>query len=352
MTLTQAHSKFKEAKCPEDIFDGVVTMDDLKEIFRTLSMLVHPDKNPRSKTKANEAFALLGNWRDRAEQKLKEGTYGDRSAIEPVVVTTKKTTYTLKRHLASADICNVYAGVDKDGKPVLAKVTRSPANNSMMLNEQQVLDYLWNDAPKKTSKAMCHIPEMVDSFELASGKIKKRVNVFMLKEGYVSLAEVMTAYPDGIDMRDAAWMLNRLLGALLVAHIAEVVHGAVLPENYIIHPEKHNGILINWAYAKRGWKPLTVISATNKDAYPPEVFNKPVKSSRGIDVYMAALMIKRLIGKNWPTVAPRIQGLFKACWLGPAHRTKDVWVLFTEFKELLEKIYGSRKYRKFEMPAK
>ncbi len=48
-------------------------------------------------------------------------------------------------------------------------------------------------------------------------------------DGFRSLTEVGTAYPDGVDPRDAAWMWRRLLVGLGFAHRAGVLHGAVLP---------------------------------------------------------------------------------------------------------------------------
>ena len=60
-----------------------------------------------------------------------------------------------------------------------------------------------------------------------------------------SLAQVHAAYPRGLDPRDAAWMWRRLLVALGTVHAAGVVHGAVLPDHVLIHPDLHD-TLIGW----------------------------------------------------------------------------------------------------------
>ena len=76
------------------------------------------------------------------------------------------------------------------------------------------------------------VPELRDSFTYRdqSSGADHVVNVLDHPQGMVSLAAVRSAYPDGLDPRDVAWMWRRLLVALGVAHRAGLVHGAVLPD--------------------------------------------------------------------------------------------------------------------------
>jgi hypothetical protein len=69
--------------------------------------------------------------------------------------------------------------------------------------------------------------------------IQRRVNLIGRLTGFRSLAVVRTAFPAGIDPRDAAWIWRRLLDAVGAAHRAGVIHGAVLPEHVMIHPAEH-----------------------------------------------------------------------------------------------------------------
>ena len=56
---------------------------------------------------------------------------------------------------------------------------------------------------------------------------QRHTNVLRAEAGYVSLAEVLRAYPSGLAPADAAWMFNRMLTALGIAHSLGIVHGAV-----------------------------------------------------------------------------------------------------------------------------
>ena len=359
MTFTEAVRLVNRATAPEDLFGKNPDAEVMKRAYRKMAALLHPDKvkDPKSKKKATEAFAKLTDWYERAEHKLSNGTYGDAKALsKPVVITTKKATYMITQRLASGDLSEVYAARDHDGNALVLKVPRSPVNNDLMKNEADRLKWMWNEAPTKGLKAMAHIPVLADSFDLQQGGgVRKRVNVLARLDGYVTLADVLQAYPKGIHWLDAAWMFNRMLGALLIAHQADIVHGAVIPTNMMIcpeHPAAHNGVLIDWTASVHAKDVIKIISGPYKDYYPPEVMAKK-PATFGTDVYMAAMCYLALLGGNVATRAfpdgthPRLKGLFRACWLGAAHRTQDVYELYKEFGVLT----GPRRFRPFAMPA-
>jgi len=301
-TLKEAHKVLLKARCPEDVF-GDLNGDppaSLKAAYRSWAKVTHVDlyTRPADKKTAHEAFTKLQSWHGVAEEKITRNTYGDRNHFDPVTIKTKTSVYTVTERITSGDLCEVYGGTGKDKKPVVLKVTRSPANNDMVTNESAQLKNLWANAPSRKLKAMARIPELIDSFELTQDKIKKRVNVFPRLDGYFTLAEVIKEYPDGLDPRDAAWMWNRLLTALLVAHQADVVHGAMLPKHFMVcpsAPNAHDGILIDWSYAVKKGEKLKAICPAERDYYPEEVFaKKPAHPS--MDIYMAALCMVRLLG--------------------------------------------------------
>jgi hypothetical protein len=166
--------------------------------------------------------------------------------------------------------------------------------------------------------------------------------------------DVITAYPNGIDVRDAAWMINRLLGALMVPHQAGIVHGAIVPNNFLLDFKTHNGVLVGWGFSVKSGNKLKAISTKYRNYYPKEVFDKlPVNS--GLDVYMAAKIFLKLVGGNietnqFPNSVPvQISNLFKACFLGPKYRTLDPYELHRDFSDELKNIYGPRKFREFKL---
>jgi serine/threonine protein kinase len=351
MTLQEAAQQLKIADCPEAIFDGVKSLLDLKKTFHAWSMVVHPD-GKKTKTEillATAAFARLSELNEMAKEKLKAGNYGNRLIMKKVTLKTKSHSYDLTERIPDGDISNVYGGRDERGKEIVAKVGRL-RNNDLLTNEQEILSYLWNEARTKSLPAMAHIPKLVESFELRYSTARKWVNVIERKVGYVTLADILKAVPAGLDLRDAAWMFNRLLAALCIPHQAHVVHGAVLPQHFLIHGEKHNGVLIDWCYAKRNNKPLTVVVPGQHSFYPEEVFAKK-PSHKSMDVYMAAHCFIALLGKQWNTCPRPIKGIVNTCLLGPKHRPSNVFELHKDFNEQLKTVLGPRKYRKFEMPV-
>jgi hypothetical protein len=50
------------ALTPEEIFGKVSSSEELRQEYRRLSKLVHPDLNPTDKTRASSAFGQLVTW--------------------------------------------------------------------------------------------------------------------------------------------------------------------------------------------------------------------------------------------------------------------------------------------------
>lgn len=309
---------------------------------------MHPDKNLGDSSAAG-AFLLLEKWKTFANEKVKAGTYGKRNSIKPVMLTSKTTAYTFYEKLEDGDICTIYAGMDKSGKPVIGKIPRDPKNNDLLENEFKALKYLRNEAVTKDLKAMCHLPRIENSVMLTQAGKNYRVNVIASLTGYVSLRKIIDAYPDGLDIRDAAWMFNRLLGAILVAQQAGVVHGAILPEHVMVDPVNHNAVLMDWCYASTNGALIKAISSRNKSLYAPEILGKK-KPSTATDIYMAAKCLKLALGKKLDGCHPSIYGIISACFLTQRHRTGDAWELFNDFKQAMEAVFGPRKFRKFDWP--
>jgi serine/threonine protein kinase len=355
MTKTTLIKKLKGAKHAEDIFGAEA---DVKSNYREFAKLLHPDKNPNDKHAA-EAFAILSDFYGQAELLIAKGKYGDVGAIvKPIKLSTKKAVYTITDVLAAGDFCQVYDATSdvKDAPNVVVKVVRSAANNDLLANEAKQLNYMRTASPMKTKPVMKHIPQIVDSFILNQGSVNKQVVVLRKLEDHVSLADVLKAFPDGLELADAAWMFNRLLAALLAVHQSDLVHAAVLPPHFLIHPPSHNGVLIDWSYCVPKSGTVKAICPGWKSFYPDEILEKrPVNF--GTDLYMAANIFTALVGGDWvnrklPAKLPKtIQGLIRACWLGQRHRSSDVFELFEDFKRALEDTFGKPKFRQFNMPV-
>ena len=335
-----------KAVCPEDIF-GVMNGEPLAVKLKKLAKQVHPDLFLKlsEKAKAEEAFKRLQEWYDKAEEKVAAGTYGDKDAAN-IVINTKADSYTLKSKLSSGDISDVYTGENKHKRSILAKIVRTPANNDLAANEAKVVKQIKENLIAKSLIVEQHIPDLLDSFELNDGKLKKRVNIFLYKAGGYTLAQVKQAYPNGVKLEDAAWMFNRILGALIGAHIAGIVHGSIIPDHVLIYPKTHNGILLDWTCSVLQGRNIKAISPSRKDFYPHEVLKKE-PATFATDVYMAAKCLDFIVEKPTPVA---LQGFIRCCFLHQTRRPTDVGKLHSDFRELLAAFFGPPKFHEFVMP--
>ena len=123
--------KLDGATCPEEVFGGVSTPEELTRAYHKLARLVHPDTAPLAlQDRAADYFARLVIWRERAEKKLAAGAWGDRKPhFDPVTLTVQGRTLTLTGILAEGLISTVYEAT-WDGEPdelrVVAKLVREP----------------------------------------------------------------------------------------------------------------------------------------------------------------------------------------------------------------------------------
>ena len=241
------------------------------------------------------------------------------------------------------DIANLY-----QVSQGLLKIARDPADNDLMRREAITLARLREAIDPAL---LSYFPRLVGAQvrdDPRSG-IRRHVNLIGQLTGFRSLAEVRTAFPAGIDPRDAAWIWRRLLVAVGAAHRAGVIHGAVLPEHVLIHPAEHGLVLVDWCYsvpAPAGRVPAVVQRYLRW--YPPEVLAGD-PAGPDLDIWLVTQCMTELIGALRPA---RMAAFARGCLLAsPRRRPQDAWLLLAEFDELLERLYGPRTFRPFAMPG-
>lgn len=354
-TIPAALKALTAARWPEAVFghDAACVQDQ----FRAWAKIVHEDRaTAAQKPQAHEAFLLLTKLHDEALSKIGRGTYGDCRPTVTAVLRTKTVAYSLTSLIRSDDISDLYEATS-DGAPsapLVVKVVRDPRNNDLMKNEADVLA----SVPAKLAKPehAKYFPDLRDSFEAAFGKVKRRVNVFALTAGSVSLRQVRTAYPAGLDVKDAAWMWNRQLEALHLLHCQGYVHGAVTPDRFYIVPSTHEGFLVDFCCTVKAGQKVRAISPAWRQFYPAEVAAKvPVDFSS--DLFMSASCMAYLLGATTrPQIAPNgtplaIAGLMRSCWLGKAHRGDSAKQLYSDFKEVRKGLRWKKEFRPFALPV-
>jgi serine/threonine protein kinase len=362
------HAQVVKCIRPEDLF-GIFTGDtntqlgQLKSLYRKFAMIAHVDryKQVDEQRIAHIAFTQLNTLHQEAINKINSKIYGTtKQDTAPIVLKSKKRTYTITSVLAGGDLSAVYLGTTDESKPVVIKIAKNPVFNDLLSVEATTLAAL-NLAAAFTVSYKKFIPVLLDTFQtkvLPSNEIRI-VNIFEEKEGLRLLTEVASQYPEGIDQQHFVWIYNRLLTILSFPHSQGIIHGAVLPTNVLIHPIDHSIQLIDWCFSCRTNYHVVALSTGYKSFYPPEILSKG-KATPASDIYMAAMCMCYLLGfdfgeglsssKSNSKVHPKFRRLLESCLIkNPARRPQSAWGLYKELGVIAEEIFGKRKYVKLEL---
>lgn len=342
------------AATPEDLFGPAepTRRVDARTEYRRLARICHPDHHGAARRPtADVAFAKLSRlWRAwLAATDPGTGTGTDPAAI--AVLTTRRHRWAVGRLLRRDELCDVHAGHDLDGPDpmveVVVKIPRRLGDADLIANEARVLARLADGVDPRWRP---YFPTLIESFRhLQPDHGERRINVLEPLEGFRSLAEVRDAHPRGLDPRDGAWMWRRLLVALGAAHRAGVVHGAVLPDHVLVHPDDHGVVLADWTYAAcEPGERVRAVEARYRDWFPPEVLGRR-PAVPATDVYLASRTMAALLGD----LAPKpLRSFLAGCTLpNPSRRPPDAWALLAELDDLLERLYGPRRFRPFHLPG-
>lgn len=325
-----------------DILGPDLDHEEDQSVFRRLSRVLHPDYHQGRPTEARAAaaFAKLATLWDQH----KNG--GKRASA--VVITTKKRTYSVAdKPTWKGEVANLYRAVHAapDGSEVVSwlKMARRPQDAGFVQREALVLRRLQADGHEDFRYGA---PTITESFRHRdnAARVDRQCLVREAEDGLITLADVMRAYPSGLDPRDAAWIWRRLLVIAGWAHNVGVVHGAILPSHVVLHPKKHRVMLVGWGRSVEIGGTITSIPKGSRAMYPDEVLEKK-PATEATDVYMATRCMESLVGDRAPKP-------FKAFIRGCTFvRSGEAWALKDEFTDMIERLYGPRKYRELLMPT-
>jgi serine/threonine protein kinase len=323
------------AKRPEDLFGPRGDPAGSKAHLR-LAKALHPDSGG-DKDLFAAMEALWTKWN------RPENTF---------TLHTRRHTYEVTTSAWRGTVANLYHGTDEDDNPVLIKMVRDPRNNDLMEREAKALKALHpKDEPDRFYYFSPVLLETFKTREKATGK-ERRVNVIkptaedvLGTEGrWYSLEEVHQAYPT-LSPRAAAWMWRRLLHFASRMHEVGVVHGAITPDNVLIHPEKHGLMLVGWTYSSVEGTPIPAIVKRWRDLYPPEVTERKVADT-STDIYM----ISKLMGWLMKDPPRGMRSFIRGCAIDVmALRPQEPAKLHRELDELLEQMWGKRTFTPFSM---
>jgi serine/threonine protein kinase len=348
--LKNLKNHLDKINCVEDLFgDGVKSLDELRQVsrefYKTLSIDAQPDD---LKEFASSVFKRFQVFRDAAEQHLANGTYGKRIDVveTPVVVIPNGLKqYKVGKPLKECDASYLYKCVFQENSKDtvgLLKISKDDANFMACYNEAKILQELPNNQ---------YFPKPKDQFVVQDGKNKKQITVFPWVENVYTVEDIIERYPNGIDLRDAAWMFNRMIEFAGLINDAGYTHCGLLPCNVAFPIDTHGIFIIDYLYSRKEGEKPQFINGNYRSFYPPEVLGK-MDVSPATDIYMATKCMFRLLGgsKGVPTT---ITNLLKSCVIeNPYRRPDDPHILRKQFRELLEQLYGKPTFRPFSMAGK
>jgi hypothetical protein len=107
-------------------------------------------------------------------------------------------------------------------------------------------------------------------------------------------------------------------------------------------------ILIDWSYAVKIGEPIKALASTGD--YPDEVTGKK-PASTATDIFMAARTMA-WVGGGDTRMAPPLRSHFRgASASGQTSRPQSAWWLLNEYTEMIEKLWGPRRFHEFTMPT-
>lgn len=294
---------------------------------------VHPDREGGS----NEAFATLQN--------LYGGHVKPSTPSHANVVSTRLYEYVLGDTTRENEIFKTVSVAFQTGPDYADRVIAD------MLIPLAARDNDLMGAMSKSLKKLGEVPDsykaffptMIERFLMPQPGGRRAAVVLEAMPGFVSIEDIMKAYPNGINGRDVAWMFKRMLVAVGNAADVGISHGACVPSSFMILPDQHGLILRDWQYSVALGEPLSTVPSAYKSMYPEATLKKGA-TTPNLDLVMAAKTASALLETDSPR--PLIS-FFKGC-LGGALPTAAA--LLAEFDDVLLSVYGKPAFHRFAMP--
>jgi serine/threonine protein kinase len=337
---------------PEDMLRYLEAEYHKLKMITEVSQWTHPDDI----TAATDADARLEYFYEEAKGRLADGMYGLSEAV--TAVRGKKSFETAKRKYYVGDCVHrgntsVYEGFCEVANGVhglvLIKLADKAEDNYRIEREKRINEALH----RKSVPQWKHLPLVLDNFKAGS-----RMGLVMRKFDGHTLNEIMAMpmYKAGIDRKHVVWMFNRLLSVVGYAHSCGIIHGNIEPTHVMIRPDDHNLCLIDWSTAVVNPSVTGERLEYVSDYSAPELVEAKRPPLPSADIYSIGKLAIRLLGGNIrnnklpSSVEKELQNYFKGFVNeSPIQRPQDAWVLHKQLIYIVEKLWGKRKFLKFEV---
>ena len=343
---------------PEDLFGhlGLSESEQLRRLetgYKSLIKAYHPDNfasQPSQQYFATEITKLLNALKQRAVIKIKHNIYGEARQPElrayTSVIRTAQREYFVTELQLEGELADIYHAYYFDPidlltpwKEAVIKTIADPADNPLVANELAFYQHLTH---------FC-FPAYLDHFQVDG---KHAIVLAYVSEG-CDLLELRRRYQakygsPGLPQEHLFWILDRFLCALGFLHENRILHGNLQPDNLLVQPKTHNGLVIDFLHCRISPEPDDVLAVVNPAYCAPEVFTRRFKPHPVSDVYALGRCMIDLLGghgnsldENIP-LDPRIRAFLQKMIIpDPARRAADAWGLAEELKSLRRTIYGA-----------
>lgn len=353
-TFYQQISSFTQ---PEDLFGdlGSIPSQQLRQLdvsFKSFIQLYHPDRYARQPDElyyVTEIAKYLNVFRQQAVDKINRSTYGDRDACDyKGVIQTSQHDYFVTDLLVEGSLADIFRAYYLDPREiaqprqdVVIKIIADPANNPLVEQEADFYQSL---------KHFC-FPSYIESFRTPQGK--KAIVLSYIAESY-DLIELVQQYRQqypapGLPQEHLVWILERFLSALGLLHEHRILHGNIQPDNLIIQPKNHNGLLIDFLHCRIQPEPEDVFAIANPAYCAPEVLTRHFMPHPVSDIYALGCCMIEMIGGRGNrlddsiVLDPALRSFLQKMILpDPAKRAADAWALAAELKQLRRQLYGAK----------
>lgn len=338
--LQQLIEHIQSVHSPEALFGATPFA---QQNHRRLLRFAHPDGNPENKELATKALAMINDWWEKADERIKAGLYGSTTPTStPIVLQSKRGSYQIGALAFKGDLADLYW----TNTGLLVKIGRAPADNDLLTAEASNLRKIREaiDAKDTRGEYLPFFPELIDSFRVKLDHGIAVANVLKTPSGLYSLRQVHEQ-KDDLDPRDFIWMYRRLLKVLgFLHHKVGLVHGAVNIDHVLIHPD-HGLTLVDWCYAVPANTVLKAVPGSHQLDYNGVELKNPVTPS--LDIYLASHVVALyMLGSG--SIPVRLRRFFDSWRVAGPHQVQDAWTLLKEFDDLAFDLYP-RTYRPFSM---
>jgi hypothetical protein len=258
--------------------------------------------------------------------------------------------YVVAGRLASGESSDVFAA-ERTGRVrerVIVKVLRTRDDADLIEREWRAVHSMHESQAQGAPFFSTLLPQPV-----GRGKIEGHVAlVYRWRSGFVhTLADVLRAFPGGVDPRAAVWMWRRTLELLGWVHASGWVHGAVLPRHLLVHARDHGVVLCGWSCASaNATSVVPAIVDADRALYPPSA---AAPATAALDVAMAARCIAHVLGGDASALPSSVPAPLAEIVLAfaNARRTDDAWVAKERVAAAAVECFGPSRYVPFEMPT-